>query len=170
MNNSRPFTKSVRYSFFKKHVDKDSLTILPFEKHVIWPIYAGKTTLTKYVLRVNIIMNYPLMNCGHTLSAKGHQLPFRSVKFKCAKMQNIPFVFYLGISKTRNFTVDILKSNVIHNGTAVLWKESRQNPLSKIKLKLPSPNVKLKLWAKLFSHIRIIGLKPVILSSYKTGF
>lgn len=58
---------------------------------------------------------------------------------------------------------------LIHSGTAVLWKESRQNLLSKIKLKLPSPNVKLKLWAKFFSHICIMGLKPVILSSYETG-
>ena len=77
--------------------------------------------------------------------------------------------FYLDLSKTRNFIVAIMKSNVIHNGTAVLWKESRQNPLSKIKLKLTSSNVKLKLWAKFFSHICIMELKPVILSSYKTG-
>lgn len=66
MNNSGSFTKA------KKHVDKDSLNILPFEKRVIWPIYAAKTTLTKYVLMVNIIMNYTLMNRGHTLSVKGH--------------------------------------------------------------------------------------------------
>lgn len=101
---------------------------------------------------------------------KGISNFFRSIKLKYANMQSIfCCCFYLSISKTRNFIVDIMKSNVIHNGTAVLWKESRQNSLSKIKLKLPSPNVKLKLWTKFFSHICIMRLKPVILSSYKTG-
>lgn len=80
------------FIFLKKHVDKDSLNILSCEKHVTWPICVVKTTLTKYVLIVNIRMNYIPVNCGHALSIKRHQLSLRSVKLKCANTQTLVFM------------------------------------------------------------------------------
>lgn len=145
---------------------KDSLNILPFEKHVIWPICAAKTLFKVCVDGEHYNDSYthelwPHLICKRALAViQGMAQMWQKTKYF--------FCFFIwAYPKQETLLWTFQSQMLIHSGTAVLWKRADRIYFLRLEVKLPSPNVKLKLWAKFFSHICIIGLKPVILSSLR---